>query len=413
MTDAPTTDAPPAEAPAADERIRLRKSNPLGKGYKRIRSGSGFSYRAPDGTTVKDRDLRARFDALGIPPAWEDVWIAPYENGHIQAVGHDTANRKQYIYHPTWRERNDRRKFQRMLLLAEALPGARGTVRRHLRDAGAPRRQVLAAAFRMLDLGGLRIGSSEYEEENGSYGLTTLHGEHVTIQDDHVHLVFPAKSHKVWDSVMRDADLAALLTVLKARGDGERLLAFEDQGEWHPISPSDVNRYVKKRLHGKFSAKDFRTLRGTVSAAVSLAKHGPEAKKGLQKRAIAQAMRDAAADLSNTPTVAKASYVDPKLVDRYRAGQTIDPARAHSAEAEVRSLLFEGPDEPISEPGGGAPPVEELLEESVEAEVFDETGVADDPEDGGPAAAVPDPPAPEEGVTPADADALTTAEEPA
>ncbi len=338
------TDAP---GPA---RTRLRKSNPLGKGYKRVRSGSGFSYRGPDGVTVRDAELRARFDALGIPPAWNDVWIAPYENGHIQAVGYDAASRKQYIYHPTWRERNDKRKYARMLLLAEALPGARGTVRRHLREETITRRRVLAAAFRMLDLGGLRIGSSAYEEENGSFGLTTLHGEHVTIDGDAVHLVFPAKSHKVWDSVMRDADLAALLAELKARGDGERLLAYEVGGAWHTISPSDVNRYVRKRLRGKFSAKDFRTLRGTVSAAVSLAKHGPEEKKGKQKQAIAQAMRDAAEDLSNTPTVAKASYVDPRVVDRYRAGETIDPARPHSAEAEVRSLLFESPAQPIPEP---------------------------------------------------------------
>ena len=280
------------------------------------------------------------------------------ENGHIQAVGFDAASRKQYIYHPTWRERKDKRKYARMLLLAESLPGARGTVRRHLRDEGLTRRRVLAGAFRMLDLGGLRIGSSVYEEENGSFGLTTLHCEHATVEGDSVRLCFPAKSHKVWDSTMRDADLAALVRELQARGEGERLLAYEQDGRWHTVSPSDVNAYVRKRLHGKFSAKDFRTLRGTVSAAVSLAKHGPEEKKGKQKRAIAQAMRDAAQDLSNTPTVAKASYVDPRVVDRYRAGETIDPARAHSAEAEIRSLLFESPDEPLSGPA--------------EAEVLDE-----------------------------------------
>lgn len=336
--------------PAPLPQQRLRKSNPLGKGYRRVRAGRGFAYRGPDGELVRDAVLRRRFEALGIPPAWTDVWIAPYDNGHIQAVGFDAANRRQYIYHPTWRERNDRRKFERMLLLAEALPGARGTVRRHLREEGVTRRRVLAAAFRMLDLGGLRIGSTAYEEENGSYGLTTLHGEHVTIDGDRVHLRFPAKSHKLWDSTMRDADLAALLAELRQRGDDARLLAYPRDGEWRTITPADVNGYVRKRLHGKFSAKDFRTLRGTVSAAVSLAKHGPEEKKGAQKRAIADAMRAAAADLSNTPTVAKASYVDPRLVDHYRAGETIDPDRVHSAESEVRALLFESADRPIAEP---------------------------------------------------------------
>jgi DNA topoisomerase-1 len=338
------TDAPPAP------KTRLRKSNPLGKGYHRVHAGKGFSYKDPDGATIADPELRARFDALGIPPAWTDVWIAPYENGHIQAVGYDAANRKQYIYHPTWRERHDKNKYRRMLLLAEALPGARGTVRKHLRDGDHPRRQVLAAAFRMLDLGGLRIGSSRYEEENGSYGLTTLHGEHVDVDGDVVHLRFPAKSHKDWDSTMRDKDLAKLLARLKERGEDERLLAYEQDGRWHTITPADVNAYVRKRLHGEFSAKDFRTIRGTTAAAVSLAKHGPESGKGAQKRAIADAMRAAAEELSNTPTVAKASYVDPRVVDRYRAGETIDPARPAAAEAEVLALLFERPGAPISKP---------------------------------------------------------------
>lgn len=331
-------------------RLRLRKSNPLGKGYRRVRAGKGFSYKAPDGRTVSDPALRARFDALGIPPAWTDVWIAPYENGHIQAVGHDGVGRKQYLYHPTWRERHDKNKYRRMLLLAEALPGARGTVRKHLRDGDHPRRQVLAVAFRMLDLGGLRIGSTAYEEANGSYGLTTLHGEHVEIDGDAVHLRFPAKSHKLWDSTMRDHDLADLLARLQQRGPDERLLAYERDGRWHTISPGDVNAYIRKRLHGEFSAKDFRTIRGTVAAAVSLAKHGPEDGRGAQKRAIADAMRAAAQELSNTPTVAKASYVDPRVVDRYRAGETIDPDRLHAAETEVLALLFERPGSPLARP---------------------------------------------------------------
>jgi DNA topoisomerase I len=331
-----------AEQAATTKRrkARLRKSNPLGAGYRRVRSGSGFSYKGPDGQTVRDPELRARFEALGIPPAWRDVWIAPYENGHIQAVGYDAANRKQYIYHPTWRERNDKKKFERMLLLAEVLPKARRQVTRHLRDEGVTKRRVLAAAFRMLDAGGLRIGSSRYEEENGSYGLTTLHGEHAHVDGKRVRLTFPAKSHKIWDSTIKDKDLALLIRELqRRRGPDDRLLAYEQDGVWHPITPQDVNRYVKKRTGGSFSAKDFRTLRGTVTAAASLAKHGPEPTKGKRKRAVADAMRDAAEVLSNTPSIAKSSYVDPRLVDRYASGDTIDPQRLHAAETEVRSLL--------------------------------------------------------------------------
>ena len=205
----------------------------------------------------------------------------------------------------------------------------------------------------MLDLGGLRIGSSAYEEENGSFGLTTLHGEHVRIDGDEVELRFPAKSHKLWESKMRDADLAGLLTDLARRGPGERLLAYEQGGHWQGITPGEVNAYVRERLHGEFSAKDFRTLRGTVAAAVSLAKHGAEVRKPDQKRAIADAMRAAADALSNTPTVARTSYVDPRVVDRYRAGETIDPSRPHAAEAEVLALLFERPGAPIAGIDGG------------------------------------------------------------
>lgn len=337
-----------SDVTTAPRTTRLRKSNPLGKGYRRVPSGTGFSYRDLDGTTLHDTEVRGRLDAMAIPPAWHDVWIAPYENGHIQAVGFDTANRKQYMYHPTWAENHSRRKFERMLQLAEVLPSARRRVTRHLHDEGLTRRRVLAAAFRMLDLGGLRIGSERYEDANGSRGLTTLLCSDVSIDGKRVHLTFPAKSHKDWDSTIVDADLAAVLTELQTRGAQERLLAYEENGGWHHLSPQDVNRYVKKRTGGSFSAKDFRTLRGSVTAAASLAKHGPEPIKSKQKRAIADAMRDAAEVLSNTPTIAKASYVDPRVVDRFRAGETIDPARLRSAEQEVLSMLFEAPDEPVS-----------------------------------------------------------------
>jgi DNA topoisomerase-1 len=323
-------------------RRKLRRSNPTGKGYTRVRSGSGFSYRDWDGATVRDRALRERFESLAIPPAWTDVWIAPHENGHIQAIGVDAQGRKQYRYHPAWREKNDRKKYERALRLAESLPAARRQVTRHLRLPGLPRKRVLAAAFRMLDEGGLRVGSSKYAEENGSRGLTTLRCSDVTIDGDTLEFRFPAKSNKEWHSVLHDADLAAVLGELQRRGPDAVLLAYQDEdqdGEWRTLTPQDVNRYVKRRTGARFTAKDFRTLRGTVTAAASLAKHGPEPTKGKRKRAVAQAMRDAAEVLSNTPTIAKSSYVDPRLVDHYASGETIDPERLNAAEAEVRQLL--------------------------------------------------------------------------
>jgi DNA topoisomerase-1 len=332
-------DASDQAAEVLERTARLRRSNPLGKGYRRVRSGSGFSYRDAEGSTVRDGRLRKRFEALAIPPAWTDVWIAPHENGHIQAVGVDAQGRKQYLYHPAWRKKNDKKKYERALRLAESLPAARRQVTRHLRLPGLPRKRVLAAAFRMLDAGGLRVGSSKYAAENGSRGLTTLLCSDVTIDGDRIELRFPAKSNKEWHSVMHDADLAAVLGELVQRGPDAVLLAYEQDDGWHTLTPQDVNRYVKRRTGARFTAKDFRTLRGTVTAAASLAKHGPEPKKGKRKQAVAQAMRDAAEVLSNTPSIAKASYVDPRVVDHYASGDTIDPQRLHAAETEVRSLL--------------------------------------------------------------------------
>ncbi|MFT7711079.1 DNA topoisomerase IB [Clavibacter tessellarius] len=320
--------------------VRLRRSDATGKGYTRKRSGKGWTYLDSDGERVTDKALRARMDHLGIPPAWTDVWIAPYENGHVQATGMDSAGRRQYIYHPTWREQKDRIKFDRSLQLAESLPAARRQVTMHLRQDGFTRERALAAGFRMLDTGSLRVGSERYTESNGSHGLSTLLCSHVTIHGDTVHLEFPAKSGQEWSSDIRDADLVKAIQGLKRRGPSARLLAYKDGRTWHPLGAADINDYVRERTGGEFTAKDFRTLHGTVAAAVSLAKHGPEATKGKRQRALAQAYRDAAEVLSNTPTIAKNSYVDPRLVDEYVHGRTIDPQRTASGETELRVLLF-------------------------------------------------------------------------
>lgn len=320
---------------------RLRRSNPSRKGYRRVRSGRGFSYRDFDGVALRDKELRARIEGLGIPPAWTDVWIAPYENGHIQATGVDSAGRRQYIYHPTWREQKDRIKYDRALKLAESLPAARRQVTLDLRQKKPSRERALAAAFRMLDSGSLRVGSERYTETNGSHGLSTLLCSHVSVRGDTVQLRFPAKSGKEWSSEIDDPDLATVLRSLKRRGANARLLAYRDERGWHPLSASDVNEYVRERTGGTFSAKDFRTLRGTLAAAVSLAKTGPQAKKGKRKQAIVQAVNDASSVLSNTPSIAKKSYIDPRVIDHYNVGETIDPGRLSSAESELRALLYD------------------------------------------------------------------------
>lgn len=320
---------------------RLRRSNSSGDGLKRVKAGKGFSYRAVDGTIITDRELRARIEHLGIPPAWTDVWIAPFANGHIQATGVDVAGRRQYIYHPTWREQKDRLKFDRALALAESLPTARRRVTADLRSPEPTRERALAAAFRMLDTGSLRVGSEQYAESNGSHGLATLLCSHAKVSGSTVSLNFPAKSGQEWESDITDADLAGVIRSLKRRGSKARLLAYRDGSGWHPISSTDINAYVKQQTGGEFTAKDFRTLHGTIAAAVSLAKHGPETAQSTRAKALAQAMRDAAEVLGNTPAIAKSSYVDPRVVDNYTSGTTIDPNRIASAETELRVMLFE------------------------------------------------------------------------
>jgi DNA topoisomerase-1 len=320
--------------------MRLRHSNASGHGYRRVRAGAGFSYKDLDGSTLPPGPVRDRLESIGIPPAWTDVWIAPFENGHIQATGLDAVGRRQYIYHPEWRERKDRLKFDRALQLAESLPTARRLVTMDLRSDGVTRERVLAAAFRLLDSGSLRVGSERYTNENGSHGLATLLCAHVRVRKECLHLSFPAKSGKTWESRIDDPDLAPLAQALKRRGGNARLLAYKNGRTWHPVTSADINGYVKERTGDDFTAKDFRTLRGTVAAAVSLARSGPQKTEGKRKRAISVAMMEAAAVLGNTPSIARKSYVDPRLLDHFAAGETIDPKRVDSAESELRALLY-------------------------------------------------------------------------
>jgi DNA topoisomerase-1 len=321
---------------------RLRRSDLRGPGVHRVRRGKGFAFVDESGRPV-DEATRERAVALVIPPAWRDVWVAPYANGHVQATGIDEAGRRQYLYHSAWRAQKDRLKFDRMLELAAVLPAARRAVTRDLRRDDLSHARVLAAAFRMLDTGMLRVGSERYADAHGSYGLSTLLGAHArVVEGERVLLSFPAKSGQPWESEIEDPDLAEIIGVLKRRGGRARLLAWrDDEGGWHPISAAEINDDVRDRTGGEFTAKDFRTLHGTVTAAVSLARSGPGETPTARKRAIVQAVRLAADALGNTPAVAKSSYVDPRVLDRYEEGETIDPARLRSAESQLRRLLLD------------------------------------------------------------------------
>jgi len=319
---------------------RLRRSRTSSPGLGRRRSGTGFSYVTESGATLKDDSVRGRIDSLAIPPAWTDVWITPDPLGHIQAMGTDAAGRRQYIYHAQWRARRDRTKFDRALELAAVLPTARSVVTRDLRRDEPDEARALAAAFRLLDSASPRVGGKRYLDQNGSHGLSTLLCAHATIHgESEIEIRFRGKGGLPWEALLHDEDLATVIRSLKRRGPKAHLLAYRTGGDWHTVAASEINDYVRERTHGEFTAKDFRTLRGTIVAAQSLRDSEPASTKTATKRVISQAMQAAADTLGNTPTIARKSYVDPRIVAKYEAGNVIAP-NGSSPEMALRELLL-------------------------------------------------------------------------
>jgi DNA topoisomerase IB len=301
--------------------VRLRRVSASMPGWSRVRHGRGFRYLDESGDALAPVDVE-RCKQLVIPPAWTEVWICPLDNGHLQAVGTDDAGRRQYLYHPDWRTRRDAEKFEHMERFARSLIRHRLTTRRDL--GGEPdRTTVSAAAFSLLDLGMFRIGSERYTDEHGSYGLTTIEKDHVTRNGRGISFTYTAKSGQEVDVTVRDDRVGAVLDMLlRRRAGGDRLLAFKAGRRWHDLDAEDVNDYVKERLGDEFSAKDFRTWRGTVIAAHALALSDASSKTA-RKRSITAAMREVADHLGNTPTVARTSYVDPRVVDLFDDGITV------------------------------------------------------------------------------------------
>jgi DNA topoisomerase-1 len=317
---------------------RLRRADCSGPGIRRRRRGRGFSYVDDGGDRIDDPEVLQRIAELAIPPAWEDVWICPYPNGHLQATGTDAAGRKQYRYHDNWRLRRDREKFDDMVRFARALPALRRRVAADLGDCSTLDRScVLAAAVRLLEVGFFRIGSEEYATENDSYGLATLRKEHVTIEDAVMVFDFPAKSGQRRRQGIMDEQLAPIVAALtRRRGGGGELLAYKEGRRWHDVRSEDINAYLKEATGSDFSAKDFRTWNATALAAVALAVSGASAgSRTARRRAVKRAIEEVAGYLGNTPAVCRASYIDPRVLDAYDAGLTIRPALERVA-ARVR-----------------------------------------------------------------------------
>jgi DNA topoisomerase IB len=303
---------------------RLRRVDCSAEGISRRRAGKGFRYVDARGHRITDEEVLARIQSLVIPPAWNDVWICPWPNGHIQATGLDARGRRQYRYHDAWRVHRDREKFDHMLEFARALPALREECAEHLATEGFTRDRVLACAARLLDLGFFRIGTEGYAEENQTYGLATIQKRHVHLDGDTVTFDYTAKAGKRRIQSVVDPEVADIVRALKRRrSGGVELLAYQVEGRWSDVKSADINGWIKAHSGGDFSAKDFRTWSATVLAAIGLAVSTEASSATARKRAVTRAVKEVSHYLGNTPAVCRSSYIDPRVIDRYMEGQTI------------------------------------------------------------------------------------------
>jgi DNA topoisomerase IB len=286
-----------------------------------------------------------RIKRLTIPPAWQEVWICPSPHGHIQAVGVDAAGRRQYRYHDEWRRQRDAEKHDRVLAFAAVLPQVRGTVAAHLTGRGFSRERVLAAAVRLIDLGFFRPGGKEYAEDNGTYGLSTVLREHVRCGARQVTFEYPAKGAKEREQAVAEENTCAVVRGLKRRrGGGDQLLAHRVGREWRDVQAADINDYLREISGGDFTAKDFRTWHATVLTAVALAVSRPAPSAAARRRAIVRAVQEVADYLGNTPAVARASYIDPRIIALYEQGVTIATALTElGKDVSFGELATQGP----------------------------------------------------------------------
>ncbi|MDB9528662.1 hypothetical protein PN498_21905 [Oscillatoria sp. CS-180] len=289
-------------------------------GIRRQKVGRGFSYLTPDGERIQDRGKRDRFKQLAIPPSWEDVWICPFEEGHLQATGRDAKGRKQYRYHPKWREIRDRIKFNRMVDFGEALSDIRQQTNAHLKLKGLPREKVLALVVQLLETTLIRVGNTSYARSNKSYGLTTLRTRHVEIEGHQVEFEFTGKSGVEHHIELTDKRLVNIIKKCYEIPGYTVFQYLDDDGVRQSIDSGDVNDYLQQLTGEDFTAKEFRTWAGTVLTAQELSKTGTEAIENLSKRDVTHAIKLVAKQLGNRPATCQKYYVHPKIPESYLSG---------------------------------------------------------------------------------------------
>jgi DNA topoisomerase-1 len=346
----------------------LRYSSDGDAGIQRVRRGKGFSYVGPDGKPIRDRETLARIRALAVPPAWTDVWICRYANGHIQATGRDARGRKQHRYHARWRERRDESKFDRMIEFAGALEAIRNRTDADLGRPGLPREKVLAAVVRLLELTLIRVGNDEYARLNKSFGLTTLRDRHAEIAGTTIRFRFRGKSGQQHEVGLRDRRLAGIVRRCQELPGQELFQYVDDDGSIRDVASDDVNEYLREISGGDFTAKDFRTWAGTVLAYRALRALEPADSATDARRKVVAAMRETAGRLGNTPAVARKSYVHPAVVEAYMDGsvggalveaaedsETPPPEATPEEEAAVVDLLTRRIDDDARRAGAAKP----------------------------------------------------------
>jgi DNA topoisomerase-1 len=328
----------------AAERAGLTYVTDAAPGITRERHEGGWRYRRPDGTVVTDPGERARIEAIGVPPAWTQVWICPLPDGHLQATGRDARGRKQYRYHPRWRAVQDGTKFHRMGAFGHALPGLRDRIDQDLDRPGLPREKVLGAVLRLMDQTLIRIGNEEYARQNDSFGLTTLRHDHVRIEDPTtLAFEFRAKSGKEQRVRLSDPRLATVVHACHELPGQELFSYVDDGGRVVDVGSTDVNAYLRGVTHAVFTAKDFRTWGGTRTAAETLITLGPPRSSSDARRKILAALDAAAARLNNTRAVCRASYVSPRVPDAYVEGSltaAFDRAEEHERLSHSESAML-------------------------------------------------------------------------
>jgi DNA topoisomerase-1 len=293
-------------------------------GIRRQRAGKSFTYKDADGKTVRDRATLKRIKSLAIPPAWTDVWICPLANGHLQATGRDQRGRKQYRYHPRWRQVRDEHKFSRMIAFGKALPRIRARVEEDMKRPGLGREKVLATVVRLLETTLIRVGNEEYVRANRSFGLTTMRDQHVEIEGTTISFEFRAKSGKMQAIKLKDRRLARIVKACSDLPGRELFQYLDDGGERRTIDSADVNEYLREIAGDEFTAKDFRTWAGTVLAALALQEFEAVDTQAAAKRNITQAIERVAAKLGNTPAICRKCYVHPEVIGCYLDGSLVD-----------------------------------------------------------------------------------------